>query len=74
MSKKYIVDDKMLRYLLECAATIDALENGDVSSWIWYGDSIETMLKVYNATSMEEVAEVDFKNLILNKKIQEYIG
>lgn len=41
MTKKRLIDEDELLDLLNCRNTLTALEQGGVSDWEWYGDSLE---------------------------------
>lgn len=73
MCKKYIIDEEKLRELIKYNAILGALEAGGVDDWAWYGEAIKETLDEYDVSSMEEIVEIDFNNLILDKKVQEYI-
>lgn len=73
MCKKYIIDEEKLRELIKYNAILSALEAGGVDDWAWYGEAIKETLDEYDVSSMEEIVEIDFNNLILDKKVQEYI-
>lgn len=57
--KEYIVPKEHLLSLIKDSITLTALENGGVDNWVWYGDSINDLLKEAEANSIEELAEED---------------
>lgn len=39
--KKYIISEKELTSLIKDSWKLNALENGGVDNWEWYGDALE---------------------------------
>ena len=61
--KYYIIDELRLKELLVTEARYDALENGGVDNWEWYGASIQDYLDLYKANAIYE---------IVNERINEF--
>ena len=61
--KYYIIDKLRLKELLVTEARYDALENGGVDNWEWYGASIQDYLDLYKANAIYE---------IVNERINEF--
>ena len=51
----YVIDEWRLMTLLEKAARYDALENGGVSNWEWYGASIQDYLELCKVNAIYEI-------------------
>ncbi len=59
----YIIGEWRLIELLENEARYDALENGGVDNWEWYGASIQDYLNLCKANAIYE---------IVNERINEF--
>ncbi len=51
--KKYIINEKELKELIKDSCKLNALENGGVDNWEWYGEALEE----YN-----DEEEIDFSS------------
>lgn len=63
MEKYYKVRESVLLDLLEKANRFDALKNGGVDNWMWYGDSYCDFLRTYcedNGIDPEQIDEREF--------------
>lgn len=61
--KYYIISEKRLKELLEKETRYDALKNGGVDNWEWYGISIQNYLSLYKANAIYE---------IVNERVNEF--
>ena len=66
--KSYIITESKLRYLLDCAHTLEALQSGGVDNWSWYSDSINDYCNEYNENKQEDFCISD----IVDKEIESY--
>ena len=71
MEKYYRVNEKDLKYFIECRAKLEALESGGVDNWSWYYDSnadyLCDMKDMYGLNPEEDldfsdIAEHEIKN------------
>jgi len=63
MSKKYIIDEKLLLVLLEEHIELEALEYGGVNNWSYYGKSIEGYLKGGLTKTYNSITDVAYDRL-----------
>lgn len=56
--KRYVIDEQQLENLIKDSWKLNALENGGVDSWCWYGEAMEE----YN-----DEKEVDFSSYTVYK-------
>ena len=74
--KKYIIDENELYRLLKYSMILEALENGGVDNWEWYGDSIYDYKKNLREDFGEYITEneddVDVMDLAIEKCMKEY--
>ena len=64
MKKYRLVEEKELLELLEAYNKLQALENGGVDNWEWYGASLEEFLEAWIAESgLDPNSDWDFTSM-----------
>lgn len=63
MSKKYIIDEKLLLVLLEEHIELEALEYGGVNNWSYYEKSIKGYLKGGLIKTYNSITDVAYDRL-----------
>lgn len=63
MMKYYLIEESRLKQLLESEARLDALEQGGVDNWEWYGESLSQYLDEYCQWNGINRARYDFGKL-----------
>lgn len=63
MSKKYIIDKKLLLVLLEESIELEALENSGVDNWCGYSDSIRKYLEDGLNETYDSISDVAYDEI-----------
>jgi hypothetical protein len=72
--KQYVISEGRLRDLLHSEAILNALENGGVDNWEWYGDSIRDFFKRVNEEEIPEDGYSEgFEEKYIDKQIKNFL-
>ena len=74
MKKYRLVPETELRHYIEAWLKLQALENGGVDNWEWYGASLGDFLESWAKETGRDPEDEDLDfNEIINEDIKEYL-
>lgn len=71
MSKKYLVEEDLLKILFYDSVKLNALEIGKVEEWSNYQKSIDNYLKKCNCESLEQIVNLIYDNFYVQEVYNE---